>query len=62
VIDEDFGYTGGTRTAQMHLQAGLHAFRLYYMPGLSPSLDFQWSANGGAPKPVPASVFYRDGR
>jgi arylsulfatase A-like enzyme len=62
VIDEDFGYTGGMRTAQMPLQAGLHAFRLYYMPGSSPSLDFQWSANGEAAKPVPASAFYRDGR
>jgi hypothetical protein len=59
VIDEDFGYTGGPRMAQIRLQAGLHAFRLYYMPGQSPSLDFEWSADGEALKLVPSSAFCR---
>ena len=61
VIDEDFGYTGGTRQGDINLKAGLHAFRLYYMPeaGKAPSLDFQWGVKGAALQPVPADAFSR---
>jgi arylsulfatase A-like enzyme len=62
VIDEDFGYTGGTRTAKLRLAAGPHALRLYYMPGQSASLNFQWAAEGETLKQVPASAYGRPGR
>jgi arylsulfatase A-like enzyme len=61
VIDEDFGYTGGARTGEIKLKAGLHAFRLYYMPGEKgkPLLDVEWGVNGAAPKPIPFDAFCR---
>ncbi len=57
VIDEDFGYTGDTRTAQIKLRSGLHPFRLYYMPASTPLLDLEWSADNQAPKPIPPDAF-----
>jgi arylsulfatase A-like enzyme len=61
VIDEDFGYTNGSRTTEIRLKAGLHSFRLYFMPGATgaPSLDFQWSVEGDAPKPIAPEAFCR---
>ena len=61
VIDEDFGYTGGAKAAQIELKAGLHAFRLYYMPAAAgaPSLNWEWGFNGAAPKPIPSDAFCR---
>ena len=54
VIDEDFGYAGGSPTAEIRLKAGLHSFKLYFMPSPtgSPSLDFEWGVQGNAPKPI----------
>jgi hypothetical protein len=64
VIDEDFGYTGGSRAGEIQLKAGLHSFRLYYMPGADgdPSLDFEWSTNGEAPRPIASDAFCHQAR
>jgi len=59
VIDEDFGYTGGARTAQIRLGTGLHAFRLYYLPSDNRLLDFEWKPEGGSLAPISSDVFIR---
>jgi hypothetical protein len=60
VIDEDFGYTGGERTGKILLKAGLHPFRLYYLPGAGgpPSLSLSWSHDGAPPAPLAAGDFF----
>lgn len=63
VIDEDFGYKGGSeKTASMFLKAGLHPFRLYYKSegNTNPSLDFEWSGSGISKQQIDKSIFYRD--
>ena len=59
VIDEDFGYTGGARTAEIRLAAGLHAFRLYYLPGDTRSLELEWKSESGNLAPISPDLFYR---
>jgi len=62
VIDEDFGYTGGTeRSGTIRLKAGKHRFRLYYSrrTGGAPELQWDWSGPGIARDPVPSSALFR---
>lgn len=64
VIDEDFGYTGGTeKSGVIKLKAGRHPFRIYYKHGNIgiPAMSLQWSGPAIAKQAVPASVFFRDG-
>jgi hypothetical protein len=61
VIDEDFGYVGGTeRGGTIRLKAGLHPFRLYYSSkqGSKAVLDFKWEGEGIAKQVIPASAFH----
>lgn len=49
VIDEDFGYESGSeRSATMHLKAGLHPIKVWYMatPGGKSFVDLQWAGPG----------------
>jgi hypothetical protein len=59
VIDADFGYHGGERSANINLKAGYHPIRLAYVRGRSgaPSLTLEWSGAELAKGPVPASAF-----
>jgi len=60
VIDEDFGYQGGTkRSGVMMLKAGMHPFRLYYLQKLNDKaiLDFEWSGPGIENQMIPLIAF-----
>lgn len=62
VIDADFGYAGGEeRSGGIRLQAGLHPFRLYYVPGSkgAPSLKISWNGPGITKETIPDAVFRR---
>ena len=61
VINEDFGYTGGTeRAGTIRLKAGLHPYKLYYSSkkGNKPVLDFKWKGEGIDKQTILANVFY----
>jgi hypothetical protein len=60
VIDADFGYTAGQEASGgIHLQAGLHPFRLYYVQRTksAPSLKFSWSGPSISKETIPAAIF-----
>jgi hypothetical protein len=62
VIDEDFGYDGGSeRSASIRLKAGKHPFRLYYSRRTNgvPKLQWDWSGPDMARQSVPASALFR---
>ena len=63
LIDADFGYGGGTRSEEIHLQQGLHPFTLTYARGSggSPSLDLNWSGPGFATLTSLAGSVFRSG-
>src|SRR5699024_2724827 len=64
VIDAGYGYESGMpKKATIHLKAGLHPFRLYYMTRgeTKPQLQLKWSGPGIPLQPIPGEVFYRNG-
>jgi arylsulfatase A-like enzyme len=64
VIDEDFGYRGGSeRSGAILLKAGKHPFRLYYSRRTKgiPELKWDWSGPGIPRQSVPASALFRPG-
>ncbi len=61
VIDAGYGYQPGTEcSTTVHLQQGLHPFRLYLLqPGREkPVLQLSWSGPGMPKQPVPASLLF----
>ncbi len=62
VIDEDFGYKGGTEgNASILLKAGLHPFRLYYQVQDKDNslMNFEWSGPGISKQHIPQNIFFR---
>jgi hypothetical protein len=62
VIDEDFGYGGGSeRSGSILLKAGKHPFRLYYSRRTNgvPELQWDWSGPNIPRQSVPASALFR---
>jgi arylsulfatase A-like enzyme len=62
VIDEDFGYKGGTkRSGEIMLKAGMHPFRLYYIQKSNDkgTLDFEWSGPDLNNQQIPSEIFFR---
>jgi hypothetical protein len=60
VIDEDFGYESGSeRSATMHLKAGLHPIKVWYMatPGGKSFVDLQWAGPGIERQEVDSKFF-----
>jgi len=63
LIDEDYGYTGGTElSSTIPLKAGMHPFRLYYARRSSgvPTLTLAWSGPSISKQTIPQSVFFID--
>lgn len=61
VIDEDFGYQGGTtRSGLVYLKAGMHPFKLYFVnkKNTKPMLNFEWSGPDFDNQPIPFTVFF----
>jgi len=61
VLDADYGYSGGKEiSGNIRLQAGLHAFRLYYAHwnSVPPRLDFSWSGPGLPKAIIPSNAFW----
>ena len=61
VIDEDFGYQGGTeRSGTTMLKAGMHPFRLYYTRKTNDKsmLNLEWSGPGIGKQLIPSTTFY----
>lgn len=63
LIDEDFGYTGGSeKEGSIFLKAGLHPFRLYYKKDVSvnPLLNLEWSGPGISKQKITSNYFFRN--
>jgi arylsulfatase A-like enzyme len=61
VIDEDFGYAGGTeRAGTIRLKGGLHPYKLYFSvkKGNKHLLDFKWEGEGIDKQTIPSNAFY----
>ena len=64
VIDEDFGYIGGTeKSGAIKLKKGLHPFRFYYARGTKgkPAMKLEWSGPGIEKQSIPDAAFSNDG-
>ena len=63
VIDEDYGYSAGEeRQGSINLQAGLHAFRLYFLipKDGTPALGMEWSGPGIGKSTIPQGAFFQN--
>ena len=63
LIDEDFGYQGGTkRSGQILLKKGMHPFRLYTAIKLKdkPMLNLEWSGPNFETQKLPSNIIFRD--
>lgn len=61
VIDADYeNFQNSPKNGTIHLSAGLHPFRLYFMhkEKRKPSLKMEWSGPDIAKEPIPASVLF----